>query len=63
MLPPHRPQNSKLRIPRDVLKRASAGRIGATPLARIVFGNVRLRLKKAPAALKPSLRIIEEARG
>lgn len=62
MLPPHKPQNIKAKGPDDVFKRMRVGSLDAKPLARMAFGNIRLRLKRPPAALKPSLRILDGVR-
>jgi len=62
VLPPHLPQNARMRSPRDISKRVRAGHADAKPLARMAFGNIRQRLKKAPASLKPALRVLDEAR-
>jgi hypothetical protein len=62
MLPPHLPQNNKSRGHGGVLKRAQASRVEAKPPARVAFGNIRRRLKKAPTPLRPDLRILDVAR-
>ena len=58
MLPPHQPNKVKTRGPRQAVRTQSVARAGMTPLGRMALGNIRARLRKAPAALRKDLRIL-----
>jgi len=63
MLPPHRPQNAKMRPLLRAAKPQKAGRLGIAAPERLAVRNIRLQMRKTPAALRAELRILGEAKG
>jgi len=62
MLPPHLPQNLRRRPIKLKYRKPAPRKAEVTrPLDRKCVKNIRLKLRRRPAALKPDLRVLEQA--
>jgi hypothetical protein len=62
MLPPHLPQNLRRRPIKLKFRKPAPRKVEVThPIDRKAVKNIRLKLRRRPAALKPELRVLEQA--